>query len=549
MVLAGKKTASVADLLFDLSDSLSSSTNFQIGSFYEFVRDLWSRGYDNPEYFGAWHVGVICDDLERCINEGIFYCAILPRTFFKSTVLGHAFSVWWHLKYTSRGSNSSMLYLSYSDTVAQYHIAETKMAIRRNEALLEYMKDKVPKADSSFRYTSNNRDIRTIHGGVFSFKRGIHTNGMIADDILKDPEAVDINVKNVQLDKIEEHFMNESMFIPNKGTPIVVLGTPMTPDDLLTNLKNDERFFVRVLPALDPVPDRKVLMPELYDEEYLLSIKRNTPRAFAREFMLAPVTSTISYIDAGDLDAVCDVNLRSKNPHVEKPYEFDSDFTVAAIDIGKKRHPSHFVIYKSNGEEMIQISQVFLDSWSYTRQAKFLNDVLEIFGIDKGYVDNTRGELEDRSLDQKWTLLTFTSKNRMQMAQLFEKYVSGKKIKIIADERQKSQIISVDGELNAPETALGHGDSFWSNAMAIMAFDESVLRGTRDIGDMQAILDPMSESKDRSEFVDRVTKLLGSDSLDEDEEEVEACPDCGRTQGWLPETEKCIICIHEKLYD
>lgn len=543
-----EKTATASDLLFDFSHDLVGNSTFNVGGFYEFVRDIWSQGYDKPEYFGAWHVGIIADDLERCIEDGLFYAAVLPRTFFKSTILGHAFSVWWHLKYTQKGSNSSLLYLSYSDRVAQHHIAETKIALRRNDALQEVLKDKVPKSDHSFRFTSNGRDIQTIHGGVFSFKRGIHTNGMIADDILKDPESTDVNIKNVQLEKIEQYFMDESMFIPNKGTPIVLLGTPMTPDDLLTKVKQDDRFFVRVLPALDPVPGRKVLMPELYDEKYLLSIKKNTPRTFARELMLAPVTTTTSYIDMELLDAVADADLKDHSPHVLDPYQLDSDFTVAGMDIGKKRHPSHFVVYRSIGGHIYQVCQAFLDKWNYTEQAEFLNKVLEIFDISKGYVDNTRGEMEDRSVDYKWNLITFTPRNRMQMAQLFEKYVSSGRISMISDERQKSQIVSVDGELNAPETALGHGDAFWSNAMAILAFDETYERGTRSIGNMQDLLDPLNNDPESVKLAEHMSASFTSPDSRKDEEK-EVCPECGNFQGWLSVHQKCIICEMERMYN
>ena len=54
--------------------------------------------------------------------------------------------------------------------------------------------------------------------------------------------------------KIEDHFLTESLFIPNKGVPVVIVGTPMMPGDLLTILEKDERFVTRKLPALDPEP-------------------------------------------------------------------------------------------------------------------------------------------------------------------------------------------------------------------------------------------------------------------------------------------------------
>lgn len=38
---------------------------------------------------------------------------------------------------------------------------------------------------------------------------------------------------------------------------------------------------------------------------------------------------------------------------------------------------------------------------------------------------------------------------------------------MLNDDRQKEQILAVDNNLNAMESPDGHGDSFWSNALAL----------------------------------------------------------------------------------
>ena len=214
---------------------------------------------------------------------------MLPRFHFKSTILGHAFSVWRLLQSTR---DMSVLYLSYSDGMAKYHIAEINKEISRNPILSEMMVNRTPKADYSFRYYFQNKPIEIMHGGLFSFKRGMHVNGaLIADDVLRDPE----NPLNTgQITKVEDHFMTESLFIPLKGVPTILLGTPKMPGDLLTKLQKDDRFKSRVLPALDPAPNRRVLMPELYSEEWLLTQQKARPKSFASEFMLIPHFSTES---------------------------------------------------------------------------------------------------------------------------------------------------------------------------------------------------------------------------------------------------------------
>ena len=279
-----------------LAEGLLADKKYNVGSFKDFLINVWSQSYDNPEYFKAWHVQLVADDIEECLEKGLNYVAVLPRFHFKSTILGHAFSVW---RLLTAPRDCAVLYLSYSDGMAQYHISEINKTVKRNPLLMSWMDNKSPKADFSFRYSINSKPADILHGGLFSFKRGMHVNGaLLADDILRGPE----NPLNMgQFNKVEEHFMTESLFIPLKGVPVIVLGTPMMPGDILSKLQEDSRFKARVLPALDPAPGRRVLMPELYNEEWLLEQQRARPKSFASEFMLIPHFSTESYFEEEDI--------------------------------------------------------------------------------------------------------------------------------------------------------------------------------------------------------------------------------------------------------
>ena len=48
-----------------LSSGLEAHNTTQVGSFWEFLRDIWSQGFDHPEYFKAWHVGVVAEDMQE----------------------------------------------------------------------------------------------------------------------------------------------------------------------------------------------------------------------------------------------------------------------------------------------------------------------------------------------------------------------------------------------------------------------------------------------------------------------------------------------------
>ena len=454
-----------------LSDGLKNQQKYKVGSFRDFLQNTYCLGFDNPEYFKAWHVGVIADDIEECLETGMNYVAVLPRFHFKSTILGHAFSVWRLLK-APRDMN--VLYLSYSDGMAKYHIAEINKEISRNPVLNKLLISRNPKADYSARFHLNNKPMEIMHGGLFSFKRGMHVNGaLIADDVLRDPE----NPLNMgQITKVEDHFMTESLFIPLKGVPVIVLGTPMMPGDLLAKLQEDSRFKSRVLPALDPAPGRRVLMPELYSEEWLLQQQAARPKSFASEFMLIPHFATESYFEEEDITKCEDDTLRSAPATKEyKDYE-TGDQIFGGFDVGKKRHPSHLVLFRKRGEKIEQIHQSFLEGWSYSDQIEYLNEVADNFNLTTGYVDNTRGELEDRGLDTRWLAKVFSRKSKNTMAAIFEQFVHSGNLKLLKDERQKQQILSVSNELKAPDTPMGLGHAVFSIAMALEAVHETAYK-------------------------------------------------------------------------
>ena len=537
-----------------LSEGLTSQQKYKVGSFKDFLQNVWSLSFEHPEYFRAWHVGVLADDIEECLKTGMNYVAVLPRFHFKSTVLGHAFSVW---RLLTSPRDCSVLYLSYSDGMARYHISEINKAVSRNPILSELMVNRNPKADFSARFYINKKPMDIMHGGLFSFKRGLHVNGaLIADDVLRDPE----NPLNMgQITKVEDHFMTESLFIPLKGVPVIVLGTPMMPGDLLSKLQEDSRFNSRVLSALDPEPNRRVLMPELYNEEWLLEQQKARPKSFASEFMLIPHFSTESYFEEEDITKCEDSRLRSAPATKEFSDWKTGDQIFGGFDVGKKRHPSHLVLFRKNGEYIEQIHQSFLEGWSYSDQIEYLNEVAENFNLDIGYIDNTRGELEDRGLDMKWKSMTFSRKSKNTMAQIFEKFVHSGNLRLIKDERQKQQILSVSNELKAPDTPMGHGDAFFSIAMALQAAHETAYKFV-DLGnatDWFNAVSPYETPEGRREKIEgegmvNFGKSSPSDALQMQpvnaQEKLTSAPNpqCKESvcnsNFWVPERNLCLYC-------
>ena len=61
-----------------ISDALVEQNKYDVGSFKDFLRNIWCYSYDNPEYFNAWHVGILADDIQECLEIGKHYMAVLP---------------------------------------------------------------------------------------------------------------------------------------------------------------------------------------------------------------------------------------------------------------------------------------------------------------------------------------------------------------------------------------------------------------------------------------------------------------------------------------
>ena len=524
--ISNSNAVTISDALLHIARNLDGIVPIKVGSFGEFVKGVWGQGYDHPEYFQSWHIMLICEDVEKSLQEHKNYVCIMPRLHLKSTVLGYAFSVWNFLRTVHLG-DSNGLYLSYSDGMAVTHIQEMNKHVRRNAQLMEWMRDKAPDADFAFRYSAHSNDVEMKHGGLFSFKRGMHVNRhMIVDDVLRDPE----NPLNMQqLDKIENFFFDESMYIPTKEAIVIVMGTPMLPGDLLTKLKSDERFNYLFLPALDPLPGHRVLMPSLFDEKWLLREQQSKPSTFQKEFLLSPALLSESYFSYEDIKNCEDESLPSLDPY--RNHTLNADYIVAGFDVGKKRHPSHLAVfaYYNSNKRVVQIHQSFMDGWPYTKQVQFLNNVAEYFSIDKGYIDNTRAELEERGLKNVWRPTVFTARQKREMAQIFDTFVHSGNLKLIANERQRAQIICVDNELKAPDTPLGHGDAFFSISLGLRALYEHISLGSKDVGDVRDLI-----AEKPLYAVPAVKFGVLAES--------EVCPNCGESKGWIREHKKCLFC-------
>lgn len=194
---------------------------------------------------------------------------------------------------------------------------------------------------------------------------------------------------------------------------------------------------------------------------------------------------------------------------------------ISGFDIGKKGNPSHHSIFaitndkvrkdeKGSPEEiLIQLHQKFLDGWEYIKQIDYIEACIDYFSIQKMYIDNTRGEFEERGLPRQCVPITLSAhtgriaKGKVEMATNFAKLVEQKRIELIDDNRFIAQILCVTNTLQAPNTPLGHGDAFISVMLAIAAYQDFYAKDKKRrfayLGDIQEALtqreSPTSKTK------------------------------------------------------
>jgi len=529
LVLYNKSFSELADILE------KKSLPFDVSNFDTFVQEIACLSYPNYD-FKSWHVRKVCTFIDEVLQtENKMAVVVLPRYHLKSTILGYFLSIYRFL--TSYGDS---MYVSYKEELSNFHISNIKNAISNSPIFSKIFKDLHPQSESNIEYKIENKKIRMFSAGIFATKRGLHTDCVsIVDDILG---TVENPMTLTELVKAERMFNQEVINIPNKGCPLIIFGTVIDYTDILFKLKENPQFMSLWLPALYPDPEHEVLWEERYDKKWLERRKEASGwKAFSTEFLLTPVLATEAFFTRDELDKVIDKNL--KNYSIYQNFDVENRCVVAGFDVGKKGNPSHISIFNvqenKNGEqELIQICQQFLDGWEYTKQVEYINQCIEHFSIQKLYYDNTRGELEERTLPRQCIPIVLSAhtgriaKGKMELATNFSKLVEQKRIKLLDDDRFLSQILCVSNDLQAPNSPMGHGDSFISVMLAVGAYQDFFAKDRRKgfsyLGDLQEITgkdSPTSIITKQKEF-DNVCKICGKRTLEKLEDGKVYCSFC-----------------------
>ena len=392
-------------------------------------------------------------------------------------------------------------YFSYQSGMSSYHIQKIKEMIRNNP-YFDDLTDLKEISESTCKYTWDGIHYITLEPhGLLAFKRGIHCDLVYIDDPFQDPENKMLLTNIYKINKI---FVSNIMDMPKKGGGLHCCGTPQTTTDFFFDKKVTKRFNTKFQPAIVSDKQKIALWPEhLNYKELKLRQEERGLNLFSQEYLCMPVYSSESFINLDRLNETVNKDLPNSRitdtiKHVDKVF--------GGWDLGKKVHPSHFAVFKKDGDKAIMIHHKFMDNWDYSNgteydpdnqtQIEYIKLAIKQWGINTVYYDSTRGELESFAeqnlLPPALEPVIFNTNTKMSMATKLDSMVTQKRIELIDDNRLLNQIVAVTNDLKAIESPEGHGDSFWSVALCMFGHwdtggSASLSTGGRSVMDSDTI--------------------------------------------------------------
>jgi hypothetical protein len=476
--------------------------------FWYFLTHVYSRSYDSIEFmyadgnFGPFQLGLmhqawaelVAGSIEKGIAPHLRWCFLAPRLHLKSTVLGHGYLFW---RLFSDGIDVDALYFGYKESLAAEHTELLKQSIQKNP-FCRFWRDNNQMAKSIIDYTvtfgevdENQKEVtwrgRVDPEGILAATRGRHPRIVMCDDILSDfANPLDSS----EIATINHIFEYVILSLPPVDGVLGVIGTPQSPTDVLHKLKTNELFYYAKFPAVRDYAKKLVAWPEMYDFKRLMLQKRLVgDNAFEVEYQLFPREEVNTFLKGINVDACIDRELVQYNFLVADEFipDWNPDLwpVYGGMDVGKEVHPSHISFFvQSENDWLIQIVSMWLEKENYNDQVKTLNRLIAVLNPVRFHFDNTRSELEDRNLNKRARGVHFAANIKSSMATMMERrviatydtYVKGDKeagpgVIFLNDERQQRSLLQVNKQLKASESHEGHGDAFFSNAMAIYSCD------------------------------------------------------------------------------
>jgi len=437
-------------------------------------------------------------------------CHIGPRNHFKSTGI-YAHWLWrmWQARFNASDqyewadgpATLEAHYFSYKEKSASYHIGQASdsiCALVERNPWFSSLQDLKPQAETKGKWTWNGQHTLSITPhGMLSHVRGIHGDICYIDDPFQDPDSKgqDRQALNpTKILKINYIFKTAIKGIPNPGDEMHIVTTPQTEEDFVFDEALMEEFDKREDPAIQDHQSEHVLWSEWMDYQHLLQEKSEIgQKLFNQEYMVQPMSREVGFFSEQEVSDMVQPGLQdldakhglTVDPHQagHPPQPKVTLGFVAGLDIGKKRHPAHLAVFRvvpteeQDQSRLIQVHSRWMDNWDYVRQVEYCKTINRYLGIDRLLYDNTRGEFE--SIEEMGRLpgfmkgVTLSGKTQDKMSTYFDVAATDDRLHLLPEDRQERQILAVSNDLEAVETDEGHGESFYSVGLSVMAENQT----------------------------------------------------------------------------
>lgn len=249
--------------------------------FYSFLDDLTDFLFRESKIkFGEFHREAI-----KQVLENRYIAVMLPVGHLKTTIFSICYPIWRLL----REKNYEICLVSSTIEQSMKNLAFIQQIIQD----VPWLRHLVPEDRS---YTWNKSQLTTTNRNMCYIKpfsptaRGIHPNEIIYDDILRESD--------ISMDEIKDIFWH--IFFPRgqtKNCRHIVIGTPISPDDLFHEIKEkadkggEWKFF-----SYPAIIDGKPLWPERFTMSELQRIRESMGEyRFSREYLCSPVSEQANF--------------------------------------------------------------------------------------------------------------------------------------------------------------------------------------------------------------------------------------------------------------
>lgn len=448
-----------------------------------FLRNVFARGFkklegkewigwDDPKSFPA----ILVDSLENHDRSS----TIGPRDFGKT----HIFTAYALYRMITAEHRMQIYYLSYKQSQAEGFIKKIAKPVAEESPLISaFFHNDFSRAKTSMDVT-NPLGYQAIMEpkGLLGSIRGEHADLMLVDDPLKDESAGE-TPNPTQVQKATKRFFEDSVpMIKNETGECHVIGTAISPDDLLHQLQDKKGWRSNRIPAVKDVEwdedqtrivGGKSMWPKRWPSAKNFNKKLNdtTLSGFKKEYLCIADRDVDTFLSQEKLDKC--FGLQSDNSNFEELKKGEIRL-VGGHDIGKKVDPAHAIIFALDEDnELYEWTSKFMDGWEYQDQVEWWKTQFNRLPIYKAFYDDQRSEFEGfrekGELPSNFEPQKMNYQQKYNMAAELETYVNEGKIHFKNDSRIYQSLLSVGDDLKATRTESGHGDAFFSTILAVFA--------------------------------------------------------------------------------